>query len=224
MISTEMFLRLSGRDFQDVGPANVRPSCVVRLTRGKSSSPRPAERGWQRPGTLERVDRVSTDIWVPCCVDTCTPGHTLNQTLSSTSSQWSHESPELTQHLIILANVRDDSDHSVDNTLQPVGGLLRRTDQETVTVVDPAGDERVDESSRRVVVERTSDSEAQLSKLKEAVGTAFGDVVFVDVKMTPRIRTASVPTTLAPPSFREWQQTGILDTLYLVLVHSTCFS
>ena len=42
---------------------------------------------------------------------------------------------------------------SIENTLQLVGRLLWRTDQETATVVDPAGDERLDESSDRIVVE-----------------------------------------------------------------------
>jgi len=57
-----------------------------------------------------------------------------------------------------------------------VGRVLRRTDQETATVVDPASDERLDESSGRVVVERASDA-AQLSKLKEALVTDRGDVL-----------------------------------------------
>jgi len=54
--------------------------------------------------------------------------------------------------------------------------LLWRTDQETATVVDPSGDERLDESSGRVVVERASDA-AQLSKLKEAFVTDRSDVL-----------------------------------------------
>ena len=73
-------------------------------------------------------------------------------------------SPELTQPSIVLACVGDDTGRSIENTLQLVGRLLWRTDQETATVVDPAGDERLDESSDRVVVERASDA-AQLSKL-----------------------------------------------------------
>jgi len=41
---------------------------------------------------------------------------------------------------------------------------------------DPAGDERLDESSGRVVVERASDA-AQLSNLKESFNTDRGDVL-----------------------------------------------
>jgi len=78
-------------------------------------------------------------------------------------------SPELTQPSIVLACVGDDTGRSIENTLQLVGRLLWRTDQETATVVDPAGDECLDESSGRVVVERASDA-AQLLKLKEAFG------------------------------------------------------
>jgi len=78
--------------------------------------------------------------------------------------------------LIELACVRDDTGRSIENTLQLVGHLLWRTDQETATVVDPAGDERLDESSGRVVVERASDA-AQLSKQKKALGTDRGDVL-----------------------------------------------
>jgi len=43
-------------------------------------------------------------------------------------------------------------------------------------IVDPTGDERLDESSGRVVVKRASDA-AQLSKLKKAFGTDRGDVL-----------------------------------------------
>jgi len=56
-------------------------------------------------------------------------------------------SPELTQPSIVLACVADDMGRSIENTLQLVGRLLWRTDQETATVVDPAGDERLDEST-----------------------------------------------------------------------------
>ena len=73
-----------------------------------------------------------------------------------------------------LACVGDDSGGSIENTLQLVGRLLWCTDQEAATVVDPAGDERLDESSG-CVVERASDV-AQLSKLKEAFGIDRGDV------------------------------------------------
>ena len=86
--------------------------------------------------------------------------------------------PELTQPSIVLACVGDDSDRSIENTLQLVGRLLWRTDRETATAVDPAGDERLDDSSGRVVVERASDA-AKLSKLKEAFDTdrGHGDVL-----------------------------------------------
>ena len=59
---------------------------------------------------------------------------------------------ELPQPSIVLAGVRDNPDRSIENTLQLVRCLLWRTDQETATVVDPASDERVYESSSRVVV------------------------------------------------------------------------
>ena len=47
----------------------------------------------------------------------------------------------------VLASVN--SVNSV-NTLQLIGRLLWCTDQETATVVDPAGDERLDEIKRKV--------------------------------------------------------------------------
>jgi len=59
-------------------------------------------------------------------------------------------SPELTQPSIVLACVGDDTGRSTENTLQLIGRLLWCTDQETATVVDPAGDERLDEIKRKV--------------------------------------------------------------------------
>jgi len=85
-------------------------------------------------------------------------------------------SPELTQPSIVLVCVGDDTGRSIENTLQLVGRLLWRTDQETATVVDPAGNKRLDESSGRVVVERASNA-AQLSKMKETFGTDRGDML-----------------------------------------------
>ena len=82
----------------------------------------------------------------------------------------------MTQSLIVLVCVGDDSGRSTENTLQLVGRLLWRTDQETTAVVDPAGDERVDEGSGRDVVERASDA-AQLSKLKKTLGSDRSDVL-----------------------------------------------
>jgi len=82
----------------------------------------------------------------------------------------------MTQPLIVFACVGDDSGRSVKNTLLLVGRLLWRTDQETAAVVDPAGDERVDEGSGRDVVERPSDA-AQLSKLKKTLGTDHSDLL-----------------------------------------------
>jgi len=82
-------------------------------------------------------------------------------------------SPEVTQSWIV-ARVGDDSGRSTKDTLQLVGRLIWRTDQETV-VVDPAGDERL-ESSGRVVVDRASDA-AHLSKLKETFGTDRREVL-----------------------------------------------
>ena len=41
---------------------------------------------------------------------------------------------------------------SVEDTLQFVGRLLRRVDQQTSAVVDPAGDERVNNSSSGGIV------------------------------------------------------------------------
>ena len=86
------------------------------------------------------------------------------------------ESPELTQPSIVLACIGDDSGRSIENTLQLVGRLVWRTDQETATIVDPTGDQRLDESSGRVVVERASYA-AQLPKLKEAFVTDRSDVL-----------------------------------------------
>ena len=60
--------------------------------------------------------------------------------------------PELLQPSIVLAGVGDNPGRSIEDTLQLVGCLLWSTNQETATVVDPASDERVDESSGRVDV------------------------------------------------------------------------
>jgi len=75
-------------------------------------------------------------------------------------------SPELTQPSILLACVRDDSCRSTENTLQLVGRLLRRIDQETATVVNPAGDERVDNS---IAAESSSRERRMRRKLKETL-------------------------------------------------------
>ena len=222
-------LRLSGREFQDVGPAyaNAHPSYVARLTFEKFSSPRRAQRRWW-PGTLDTgwqsVDRY--------------PGARLCKHLYTWTVDTNSEpnlvismqpvklaSPELTHSLIVLACIGDDSGRSTENTLQLVGCLLWRTDQQTATIVDPAGDKRLDESSGRFVVETASDA-AQLSKLKEAFG-AESPLTAVTclsrdkpgVSRTPRTWTASDWTTWASPSVKEWQQAGIFDTLCLVSVH-----
>jgi len=70
-------------------------------------------------------------------------------------------SPELTQPSVVLACVGDDSGRSINAAARSISNarslsvnrLLWCTDQETATVVDPAGDESLDESSGRVVVE-----------------------------------------------------------------------
>jgi len=117
-------------------------------------------------------------------------------------------SPEVTQPSIVVivpVCVGDDSGHSIENTLQFVARLLWCTDQDTATVVDPAGDKRLDESSGRVVVERAMDA-AQLWKLKETFGTDHGDVLVKGksgISRTPRTWTASDPTTWASPSVKE---------------------
>ena len=55
--------------------------------------------------------------------------------------------PEMTQPSIVLPSVEDNSCRSIVDTLQLVSRRLRRADQQTAAVVDPAGDERVDQSS-----------------------------------------------------------------------------
>jgi len=109
-----------------------------------------------------------------CCTPAHIIGYTLNRTRSVGIQLVKLASPELTQPSIVLACVGDDTGRSIENALQLVGRLLWRTDQETATVVDPAGDGRLDE--RSVVVERASDA-AQLSKLKEKFGSDRGDVL-----------------------------------------------
>ena len=127
----------------------------------------------------------------------------------------------MTQPLIVFSCVEDDSGRSVENTLQFVGRLLWRTDQETAAVVDPVGDERVDEGSGRDVVERASDA-AQLAKFKKHLAltavTCLSRDRF-DVNRTPKTRTASDPTTWAPSNVKERQQSGMFDTLCLEPVH-----
>ena len=83
---------------------------------------------------------------------------------------------EMNQPLIVFACVGDNSGRGIEITLQLVGRLLWRSDQGTAAVVDPAGDERVDESSGRDVVKRVSDA-AQLSKLEKTLGTDCSDVL-----------------------------------------------
>ena len=55
--------------------------------------------------------------------------------------------PESTQPSIVLPGVGDDSCRSIEDKLQLVSRLLRRADQQTASVVDPAGDKRMDQSS-----------------------------------------------------------------------------
>ena len=124
-------------------------------------------------------------------------------------------SPEMTQPLIVFACVGDDSGRSIENTLQLVGRLLWRTDQQTAAVVDPAGDERVDEGSGRDVVERVSDA-AQLKKHPALTAVTCLSRDRFGVSRTSTSRTASDPTTRAPPNVTERQQSGIFDTLCLV--------
>ena len=122
-----------------------------------------------------RVDRVSTGIQAPCYVDTCTPGHTEpNPVIGIQPVKLA--SPELTQPSIVHACIGDDSAAALRTrcSLSVVffGAPIKRLPR----LVYLAGDERMDESSGRVVDERASDA-AQLSKLKEAFGTGRGDVL-----------------------------------------------
>ena len=59
--------------------------------------------------------------------------------------------PELPQPSIVLAGVGDNPGRSIEDTLQLVGCLLWRTNQEAATVVDPASDDCEYGSSSRVV-------------------------------------------------------------------------
>ena len=61
-----------------------------------------------------------------------------------------------------LARVRDDSCCRVEDMLQLVDRLPRSASQETATIFDSARDERMNECSDGVVIQRTSDA-AQLS-------------------------------------------------------------
>ena len=54
---------------------------------------------------------------------------------------------ELSHSAIVLVALSDCSSRSTKDTLQLVGPLLQRTDQETAAVVSPAIDERTEESS-----------------------------------------------------------------------------
>ena len=139
----------------------ARPPYVARLTRGKSSSPRRAEHKWRRPGTLDTGwQSVDSYPGAMLCRHLYTWIHTFEPKPVINIQQWSSRcqnwlSP---RSLIVLVCVGDDLGCSIENTLQLVGRLLWRTDQETATVVDPAGNERVDDSSGWVVVERASQS------------------------------------------------------------------
>ena len=54
--------------------------------------------------------------------------------------------------------VPDDSYCRVEDTLQLVGRLPRRANQETAAIIHSARDERMNECSDRVVIQRTSDA------------------------------------------------------------------
>ena len=56
-----------------------------------------------------------------------------------------------------LARVRDNPCCRVEDTLQLVGRLPRSANQETAAIIDSARDERMNECSVRVVIQRTSD-------------------------------------------------------------------
>ena len=64
---------------------NGRPPYVDRLTRGKSSSPRPAE----RMATKNAGHRLAECLQVSRCRHLYTWTHTLNRTRSTTSNKWS---------------------------------------------------------------------------------------------------------------------------------------
>ena len=57
-----------------------------------------------------------------------------------------------------LARVRDDSCFPVEDTLQLVGRLPRSANQEAAAIIDSARDERMNECSDRVVIQRMSDA------------------------------------------------------------------
>ena len=58
-----------------------------------------------------------------------------------------------------LARVRDDSCCRVKDTLQLVGRLIPQSaNHETAAIIDSARDERMNECSDRVVIQRTSDA------------------------------------------------------------------
>ena len=65
-------------------------------------------------------------------------------------------SPEMSESLVELARVRDDSCCRVEDTLQLVGRLPWSANQETAAIIDSARDERMNECSDRVVIQRTS--------------------------------------------------------------------
>ena len=67
-------------------------------------------------------------------------------------------SPEMSECPVELARVRDDSCCRVEDTLQLVGRLPRSANQETAAIIHSARDERMNECSDGVVVQRTSDA------------------------------------------------------------------
>ena len=67
-------------------------------------------------------------------------------------------SPKMGESPVELARVPDDSYCRVEDTLQLVGRLPRRANQETAAIIHSARDERMNECSDRVVIQRTSDA------------------------------------------------------------------
>jgi len=65
---------------------------------------------------------------------------------------------EMSEFLVELARVRDDSCCRVEDTLQLVGRLPRSANQEAATIIDLSCYECMNECSDRVVIQRTLDA------------------------------------------------------------------
>ena len=104
--------------------------------------------GWQRN------DKYQGATHAPCCAGIWTPGRRPWTDQVNDVQPVKLTSPEITQPSIVIAGVEDDSGCSVEDTLQFVSRLLQGANQETVSVVNLADDESMNESSGRVVNEK----------------------------------------------------------------------